>query len=267
LIYLLLGVAPAALLGWPLVYTSSQWKERSAPTNRLKTFATVFGAALMNGEVRRAYPHRLGSSRIVMFYGDAVKDPKADLDAMDAHVASLEKLLGRTLRDKIWWIRGPVFGQSGVSFVGLSLGSVDNPVKETYLDRHELAHGVIDQFKIVESDPPALIQEGWAEANSGPPELELARNALQARADHPELTLKELISPRWYWRHDGPVYSIGGAFVRYTIRRFGAKRFLEFYVRSRPGYYAGASSVITGVSFDEIERDFWADVEKRGSDR
>jgi len=200
-----------------------------------------------------------------MFYSDSVSAPKDDLAAMDAHVASLEWSFGRKLREKIWWIRGSMFGQSGISHYGLSLGSEKGPSADAYIDRHELAHAVIAQFTPAEVDPPALLQEGWAQANSGYGHHELAERALDARVSDHNLTLRKLISAEWYYRHDGPIYPVGGAFCSYLLLRFGHKALLDFYIRSRPSGVVAATPLILGVDFDTLEGDFWRDCERRAS--
>jgi hypothetical protein len=39
------------------------------------------------------------SERLVMFYDDRVTDPQRDLEAMDQHVAQLETITGKPLRE------------------------------------------------------------------------------------------------------------------------------------------------------------------------
>jgi hypothetical protein len=256
---LLLGLAPAGLLSWPLAYAARVSADRYSPHDQLFNFSTVFGAAVMHIEARRVYPYRRESQRLVMLYGDSVRTPAEDLQAMDAHVARLETQLGRKLREKIWWIRGSVFGREGVSFLGLSLGSSEGPSAGIYVDKHELAHGVIAQFVLAESDPPAVLIEGWAEAHSGYPDSVLAGRLMDEKAADPSLSIRSLLSEPWYHRHDGPVYVAGGAFTRYLLRRFGYRTFLDYYVRSRPGGVVNATPLILGVDFETLERDFWRD--------
>ena len=51
------------------------------------------------------------------------------------------------------------------------------------LDRHELAHAVLDEFRARDSDPPFLLHEGWADSQSGLDAGALAWNALDLRAE------------------------------------------------------------------------------------
>ena len=47
-------------------------------------------ASMIEGQAHLAYPHRLESQRLVMFYDDRTTDPHKDLEAMNRHVAALE---------------------------------------------------------------------------------------------------------------------------------------------------------------------------------
>src|SRR5206468_3386598 len=63
---------------------------QSFPKNMVSDIAGMAIASLMEGQARLAYPHRMESQRLVMFYDDRVTDPHRDLQAMDRHVAELE---------------------------------------------------------------------------------------------------------------------------------------------------------------------------------
>src|SRR5205807_4098728 len=101
------------------------------------------------GRAYVAYPHRLQSQRLVMFYDSRVRDPHRDLEAMDRHVAALEDLTDKPLRSKIYWVRGQLFGRGQMAIRGLVLGSSKSPADwdtadhphRLSVDRHELAHG------------------------------------------------------------------------------------------------------------------------------
>src|SRR5205814_7740776 len=107
------------------------------------------------------YPHRPESPHLVMFYQD-LKERESGLMAMEAHVARLEKLLGLKVRAKICWVRGSLLGQHGKAHMGIAIGSSETPAANTNLDRHELAHTVLDQLRVAETDPPMFLHEGWA---------------------------------------------------------------------------------------------------------
>src|SRR5262249_5114764 len=140
-------------------------------------------------QARLAYPHRLGSQRLVMFYDDRVTDPHKDLEAMDRHVAGLEAVTGRPLRDKIHWVRGELFGRRQMQICGLALGRCQSPAAwdpadhpfRLSVDRHELAHGVVQQVQPPGTDAPMLLVEGWAEAHSGMTSQKRAELAWRSR--------------------------------------------------------------------------------------
>ena len=239
-----------------------------------------------------AYSRRLESDRVVMFYRAGLSDPAQDLAAMERHVAGLEEQSGRLLRAKIHWVRGNPFGPGGFSTPGFSFGSDTSPADE--LDRHELAHAVLNQHVAPGTIPPALLIEGWAEAVSRL-DPRHALSALQLRHEIALLrrlpdgefaeTLSEFADPAgmaqlvqaskdrgedfslvaeftsdfWYHRGRGPIYGFGRAFVAYLVREYGARKFVELYYRVRPGTFAADCYQVFGVSAVELERQFWLD--------
>lgn len=159
-----LGLLPPlfwAALGW---YGQQQWASRNVPHNLPSALVKRAGASAMEAQASYLYPHRLETDRLVMFYDDHVTDPRGDIEAMDRHVAGLEQATGLPLRAKIWWVRGSLLGQEGIALGGLALGSLKSPAD--HRDRHELAHAVIYQGEYPDTDPPTLLTEGWAEAQS-----------------------------------------------------------------------------------------------------
>ncbi len=290
------GILP--LVGWGALtgYALRCSERRYVPHNPPMILMARLGHNLMEGQAVCFYPHRMESKRVVMFYDDQVSDPKKDLEAMDEHVARLEALLELPLRSKIYWVRGPLLGRSGLCCNGIALGSNQSPTD--YLDRHELAHAVIYQQYGPDTDPPTMLGEGWAESQSveanlladrafslreileacrklpeveGREELhamelveaELFESLLQkARAQGASPSyIRELTSASWYHLGSGPVYSVGGAFSAYVIRRLGAKAYRDFYLACRPGTFEVECQEVFGVSLDELERDFWEDAE------
>jgi hypothetical protein len=235
-------------------------------------------ASLMVLQAKSTCPHRIESERLVMFYDDRVTDPQRDLEAMDQHVAQLERETGKPLRERIYWVRGELLGQRRMAFSGIALGSSRSPTNwETAdhpdrlsEDRHELAHAVILQLQPADTDAPTLLIEGWAEAHAGMTSHKRAEGAKQSRALWWERTgagptrsyLRELTGPSWYHRIDGPVYSVGGALAEFVARKYGTERFLRWYFASRPGRFEAGCTEQLGVEFDTLESEFWAEVER-----
>jgi hypothetical protein len=60
----------------------------------------------------------------------------------------------------------------------------------------------------------------------------------------------------------GLAYSVGGAFVDYLLRRYGAQRFLQFYFAGRLERFAEECQEIFGVDLETLEAEFWADAEQ-----
>jgi hypothetical protein len=270
------------------------------PHNLPMTLMTRVGHNLMEAQAVYLYPHRLETERLVMFYGDSVIDPGGDIQAMDRHVAHLEEMTGLPLRAKIYWARGSLLGRGGgLCVFGIVMGSDESPAD--HLDQHELAHAVEAQHGWADKDLPTLLAEGWAESQSVDA-VTLAADALQYRQTCAEMAknwgklsesergkilsnmvepqgqerllrkvwqggpavyyLRELTDSFWYRRHNGPVYTVGGAFVDFLVRHYGAKRFVEFYFASRPGTFEGDCHRFYGLDLENLEKAFWSDAEQ-----
>lgn len=149
------------------------------------------------------------------------------------------------------------------------------------------------------TNPPMLLVEGWAEAQSNDSKA-LAMRAAQRRRYLAEMGewwdeivrekkldtvpdpeglkrlfqkikdegridsyLSELTGPFWYHHDAGTVYHIGGAFVDFLLRRHGGERFIQFYFTVRPGTFKDDCERIYGVDIDVLEAQFWEDVEQQ----
>ena len=90
-------------------------------------------------------------------------------------------------------------------------GGWEQPDEEglTTLDRHEVAHVVLSQFCTADSEPPAVLMEGWAEVASIADPNSYRLRAWVRREAALTLSLEELSGPRWYGGHDYPVYLQG----------------------------------------------------------
>jgi hypothetical protein len=244
------------------------------------------------------YPKRLETERIVMFFDDRVTDPQADLAAMDAQVARMVDETGLPLCGPIYWVRGALLGKQAMALPGFALGSSQSPAGA--LDRHELAHVVLAQHFQPGSIPPMLLNEGWADSQANPrPQLAEAaaglhdfvlKTCVTARPDQIEPMLSStpdpagygdlcarvrregsdsfrflevLTDPWWYGRDKQPVYSIGGAFADFIIRRYGTHQFVELFLTTRPGTFASTCQSAFGLDLPTLERDFWRDVEEQ----
>jgi hypothetical protein len=217
---------------------------------------------------------------------------------MDRHVARMEELTGLRQRTKTWWVRGSLLGQGRLCMYALALGSSESPASA--LDRHELAHSIFSQHAGPDADPPTLLMEGWAETQSLDGQ-ELVRRALNQRrfiaewaprlagadAEQDDFMrrlvdpvgmdrlfrkyreegaalsyLRALTDPFWYHHDNGPVYPVGGAFVDFLVRKYGAARFVELSQACLPGTFEPECRRVYGIDLDALERDFWQDVER-----
>jgi hypothetical protein len=263
LAWMVLALIPLVLFGSVGVYAMTQWRDRWVPNNVPMNLAKVMGVTLIRLEASIEYPNRLETERLVMFY-DRLGHPREDAEAMDRHLAAMETMLGGSLRGKVFWVRGPLpkLGLSGLSTYGVALGSDTSPPDwQSYvgLDRHELAHAAIDQFRSPGADPPYVLHEGWAQARCGDTPAALARDALAQRSANPEIGLRELLGPSWYHRDLGPVYSFGGAFVDFLIRKHGVTKFLRLYNECKPESFEAVIRDVFATDIDASGTEFWKD--------
>jgi hypothetical protein len=263
-------------------------------------------ASLMEAQVQYAYPYRMESERLVMFYDDRITEPRRDLDAMEKHVARMEVITGKSLRAKIHWVRGELLGQGHMALYGLALGSPKSPADwetadhpdKVSMDRHELAHAVLHQHQPPDADPPTLLIEGWAESLAGPTPQKRAEWARDSRKFWRESTgagpadrqrrdpftntargdvgeggrrrdsyLRELTGAARYHHIDGAMYGVGSAFADFLVRKYGIERFLRLYFACKPGRFEADVQEYLGVDFDTMERDFWQDVDRLAGDK
>jgi hypothetical protein len=265
----LLTLLAVGLFALPPLYVHLCWQDRYVPSNLAGILGRMLGASFMEGAADYQFRNRLESERLVMFY-DELDRPEEDLRRMEEHLAEMEKLLGRRLRAKIHWIRGRILGFGNMAFYGLAFGSSKSPAhevtSEAFLDRHELAHAIINQFRSPDSDPPTVLSEGWAEVQGGYGSANLAQRAVTARrggyGGHPVHRVRDLVGPDWYHQDSGAVYPVGGGFVDFLLRKYGPEQFLDLYVRCRPGRFERDCEVILGASLEELEEEFWQEAER-----
>ncbi len=291
-----MALVPAGMVASVILAGAIQYRRGEIGRSVPFIFFAMAGASLGEVEAPRRYRYRLESDHLVMHFNDDIKTPGRDLEAMERHVANLERMTRRPLRAKIAWIRGPLLGQSRLSVGGMALASDAGPADA--LDRHELAHAVIYQAMSPATQPPMLLAEGWAESRSQDP-VRLAEAALAARSTIEHFAvlppteageilskwhegaswgqlvdarravgsgklsyIRELTGPAWYHRDRGPVYPIGGGFADHIVRTHGADRFVALYLASRPGRFDQACKAVLGRTTDEVEAEFWLDCER-----
>jgi hypothetical protein len=261
-----LAIIPAGMWAWVGYSANENYKQRWVPNSFTMRVAGVMGVTLMRGVAGFEYSKRMESDRLIMLSHEA-RGLERDLAAMDEHIKRLEEILGAEVGKKIYWIRGDVIGQRFVSLHGLALGSepqIDRDDSPMYRgDRHELAHAVLDYFRVPGSDPPNVLHEGWGMAQCGDTSRLLARDAAKARDDDPTLGIRALFGSQWYHRGSGPVYQIGGAFVDFLLRTRGGSNFRRFYVECSPNNFDEKCREIYGIELDELEVEFWHDVRRQ----
>ncbi len=196
------------------------------------------------------YPHRCEGERFVMWS----ESPNADAEemaAMDSHIKAMEKTLGRRSDYKVYWVRGSVFGISGLYMYGWAIGSPPKAPGKSferldYLDRHEVAHFALDQSRTSLTRMSMLLHEGWAQRCSSEP-----------NQNHPQslpYSLKELTASRFYDASRQPMYEQGSVLVEYVVRNYGGEKFLELFTTCRQETFDADVRRVLGVSLDELDQ-------------
>ncbi len=155
----------------------------------------------------------------------------------------------------------------GKAIFGLCLGSRPGAAPADAeglctLDRHEVAHCVVTNQCNTWFDAPAVLSEGWAEANQGTDPIEQADRVWENIQDGSAFTLRKLAGPDWYDRHDLPAYKYGAPLVNVLLDRFGPAKFLDLYTTCRQATFESDCRRILGLDLDGLDAVYRAEVER-----
>ena len=264
--WLLIGAAPGWLFLGHVLLAMRPGFDRHVPLGWAAKILIPFARPFFDLEARRFYPERT-SGKWVTMVGAPVANAPAQVAAMDRHV---DALLARLDQPRTWpirWYRGSLFGLGGHALDNMALGAeVGQFTPEsdglTRLDRHEVAHTVIEGLRSPTNDPPRLLSEGWAQANAGKSAEELAREAWRSRQWGRSLTLRQLVAPDWYWYSGPAAYDQGAPLVNYLLQTYGPERFLQLYTTCGQTTFEADVQRILGVSLDELDTAYWAEINR-----
>jgi hypothetical protein len=187
-----------------------------------------------------------------------IPDAQEQVEAMDRHVERMERLLGQEARGKCHWIRGGVGSRRDLHAWGIALGSKDGEYPRgddglTWLDRHELAHWMIDHLcNLYQGPRPLIMAEGWADSQSGYERRQLFRYAAHDRQNGTWVSLKDLILAG----HPGlpmRAYSQGRMLVDYLLTTYGGPRFFDLYQHCTAHTFDADCRRHLGSGVDDLE--------------
>ena len=186
---------------------------------------------------------------------------------MDRHVRALEARLGRRTGGIIHWARGPLLGTRYHAIFGLCMGTElgESPADAEGLctvDRHEVAHCVLNSQCSTLLNSPAMLTEGWARANQGVDPATLAYRVRAHLERGTALTLRQLTGPDWYQRHEEPAYFQGATLVNFLLRRFGPEAFLKLYTTCSPSTFEADCRRILGLDLDGLDAAYRAEIDR-----
>jgi hypothetical protein len=256
---LLIGAAPLWFLAGYLLFGLSVGQGRNIPLNLAVKLLGPLGESAMDLEARFRYPQRTAGEKVVMLSAPMPEaQARAQVAAMDRHIRALEGRLGRPTQGTIHWARGPLFGIDRHAVIGLCLGSrpgEDPPDAEGLagVDRHEVAHCVLTSHCSLHFDPPAVLTEGWAQANQGDDPLEQAQFLWERIENGTAYTLRQLTGPDWYNRHEWPAYQQGAPLVNFLLDRFGPQKFIELYATCSQATFESDCRRILGLDLDGLD--------------
>ncbi len=235
--------------------------------NALTTWADAAVPLVVEPCLRMHYPYRYEGERFVM-WSDAPECDMNQMAAMDAHIRAMEEALGRRPSYKVYWVRGPVWGITGRGGAGWALGSSPSTHGRGMdqldaLDRHEVAHFVLDEFCPSGSEVPMLFHEGWAELHSKPKPESHWQECWASQSEGKLPSLRALTSPACYYHSLSPMYSIGSVVVEYVLKRFGHEKFLELCCTCREATFSDDVQRVLGLNLDELDRAYQQDLARR----
>lgn len=266
---LLVGTAPLLLFAGHALYGLRAGLGRIHRVDWPLKLLVPLGESVMDLEARFRYPRRTVGRKVVMI--SAPMDPaeaRRQVAAMDEHVERLESVLGLEVPARIHWARGPLMGMEGKAAYGLCMGSRPGtgPLDAeglNSLDRHEVAHLVLEMHCGPRSQPPSILQEGWAQSHMGLDPLMVAVQALEFRRHGYDWPLRTLFGPQWSGSHLMPVYTQGAALVNYLLEAYGPEKFVKLYTTSRRDHFEADARRILGVDLDALDAAYRADCERR----
>ncbi len=181
------------------------------------------------------------------------------IDQMDRHVEEMaNRLQIEVPYQKICWVRGNLSGLSNRAIGAWAIcGSAADPTDLGYPDRHEVAHCLISLSCPVQQDMPMLLAEGWAQSQSVPRPTAIL-SLLQEQQAGTHVALSDLVQGSAYGQSRDTAYSHGAAFTWYLLEKFGGPKFLELYGQVRRSTFQSDVQDILGISFADLESDFWA---------
>jgi hypothetical protein len=266
LVGLLVGTAPIWFVIGHVLMAMRSGVDLHVPPGWASKVLLPSARQLADLEARWFYPERTPGKWVTMV-GATAEDARAQVAAMDRHVDALLARLDQSETWPIVWYRGSLLGQSRCAIYDMAMGSEVGQLPPevdglTTWDRHEVAHCVITRNYTARSDPPRVLMEGWAQANQGTPEEELAYTAWDERKSGLNLTLRQLVAPDWYWYSGPAAYKQGAPLVNYLLRVYGPERFLKLYTTCKQATFEADLRANLGVGIDELDAAYWADVEE-----
>ncbi len=263
---LLVGTAPFWFLAGHILIAVRPSFDRHVPPRWPSRVLEPLARPLADLGAHWFYPQRT-PGRWVTMVGARADDARAQVAAMDRHVAALLARLDQSATWPIVWYRGPLFGLQHCSIYDMAIGSAVGQFPPgadglTELDRHEVAHCVLTATETAESDPPRVLIEGWAEANQGIPAEQLARAAWNDREKGRSLTLRQLVAPDRYWYSGPAAYNQGATLVNYLLREYGPERFLKLYTTCQQATFEADCRAALGIGLDDLDAAVWADIEQ-----
>ena len=259
--WLLVGATPLVWICAYLTELNLQARTRTFTLTAPARVTLVWLSSMMDIEARRRYSRWTRGRYAVLMDDGQTPTPEKLVAEMDNHIQVMSDLLGQPVPEMEFpWVRGSLFGLNRLSIAPWALcGQGRNPGELTDLDRHEVAHSLINALSSPDGHPPSLLGEGWAESQSWD-RNEQIRNLAKKRQEGLTCSLQEMVGPDRYHR-GGPAYWEGGPVVNYLMERYGPKTFFRLYSGTREDSFHDDCQAILGDSWETVEEDFWKWIE------
>jgi hypothetical protein len=217
---------------------------------------TAWSSSLFDLAGKWGYPRWTSGRYALLLDGGQPADVGKLVEQMDQHIVAMATLLGESPPTGLRWVRGEIFRHGGFSSLNWAVCGANHDGELNELERHEMAHAVIDSLCGPDHDPSTLLVEGWAESQAGnrASQIQLLAKVLESGRHY---SLTDFISPEYYNRNIGPNYGHGGPFVAFLIERYGGPKFFELYDNVRPVSFSGDVERVLGDPLPLIEKNFW----------
>lgn len=281
-------------IGWtltgilPIIFSILVFKQNefisenpaASPGPLSKNLFLSLSESYLNYERLIYYPFYFEGDKVVMFtnWKDWNEGAKQNVNKADDFIHQIEERLNRKCQNKAYWVRNQLQDVDDYrSYMGLvPATSPKNLIESSDFeleteDRYNLASFVIESILGPNSNPPALIIEGWRRIHHPDVDFWYEQLAWQRRKgltlSLPELASITCFDPYGYLYSCFNIETTGPVFCDYLLKKYSVDQFLELYSTCSAETFQEDFQRIYQISLQDFEKKFWEDFDKKVSSR